>query len=97
VTSAQAEHVVAALWRTRERVRVRKDTNLLSRLDTGSAARTDVAVINSVECGCGSFYWTPAERHFRKAVIYLPRQSRYPLFFAADVSEEVPGVSIADF
>jgi hypothetical protein len=91
VTSEQAERAIAALWNTRERARVLKNTSLLSRVDTGSAARTDIAVITSVGCGCGSFYWTPVARRFRDAVIYLPQQHRYPLFFAADVSEEVPG------
>jgi hypothetical protein len=93
VSPGQADRVIAALWEARENARVRQDTKLLRRLDTGSAALTDVAIITSVKCGCGPFYATPGKRRFRHRVIYLPRQGHYPLFFAADVLEELPAGS----
>lgn len=90
VSPAQADRVILALWNARENARVDRDTPLLLRLDAGSAALTDVAIITSVRCGCGPFYSTPGRREFGHAVIYLPRQDHYPLFFAADVTEVLP-------
>lgn len=92
VSPAQAERVVAALWRAREKARVSRDVDPLSSIETGSAKLTDVAAIQDLGCGCGDFYWTRGQRRFRNAVVYVVRQSSYPLFFAADVSEEVPGL-----
>jgi hypothetical protein len=93
VSPGQAKQIIDALWQGRENARVDQDTKLLRHLDTGSAALTDVAIITSVRCGCGPFYYTPGKRRLDHTVIYLPRQSHYPLFFAGDLSEEAAGSS----
>lgn len=91
VSPAQAKLVIKALWAAREKAKVDRDAKLLMRLDGGSAALTDVAVVTSLRCGCGSFYRAAAPTRFIGAVTYLPRQDRYPLYFAADLTETAAG------
>jgi hypothetical protein len=90
VTPAQAQQVIGRLWNAREHALDTRDLAAFNRIETGSARRTDVQAAEEVACGCGHFYWTQGPRRFRRALIYLPRQYRYPLYFGAAVLADQP-------
>lgn len=84
LTPAQARRAVAALWTVREHALRGADDALLSRIETGSMGRIDRYRAAEERC-CFPKYWTQAPRPFLRATIFLPRQTAYPLAFAAEV------------
>jgi hypothetical protein len=95
VTPAQARGAIAALWNAREHALDTHDSPALARIETGSARLTDQEYALWAACGCGNFYWTQAPRRFVRATVYLPRQTRYPLYFGAGVLASQGGGSPA--
>lgn len=91
VTPAQARAAIATLWTAREHALDTRDLAAFNRLETGSARLTDSEAAKRVDCGCNKFYWTKGPRTFRSATIFLPRQSAYPIYFAAEVLALRPG------
>jgi hypothetical protein len=66
---------------------------MLARIETGSTGRIDTYRAAQERC-CFRRYWTQAPRLFRQATIFLPRQTAYPLAFAAEVVASQPKTAI---
>jgi hypothetical protein len=95
VTPAQAEAAMTALWNAQELAYVKRDAAELNELDTGTRLLEDHYALDSLVCKCSTWYWTKGPRTLQNLTLYYPRQSRYPLYFLAQIAAAAPGQSVA--
>jgi hypothetical protein len=95
VTPAQAHAAIATLWQAREHALVSRDLTTLNKIDTGSQRLTDIERVREATM-VQPYYYARGPRTLRRAMLYVPRQTRYPLYFTADVqarTADLPTVS----
>jgi hypothetical protein len=85
VTPGQARQVMTGLWNARERANSVRDVAVLDGIDTGTVQLEDHFALDSLLCHCSTWYWTKGPRRIENVTVFLPRQSRYPVFFMAEV------------
>ena len=85
VSASQARQAMTALWNARERADAARNVNALDQIDTGTELLGDHYALDSLICGCSTWYWTKGTRRIESLNLFLPRQAHYPLFFMAGV------------
>lgn len=94
VTVAQAKAAIVALWEARERAQSTRNLALFAGVETGTQLTASDFAVASAECGCSTYYWTKGERTVRAVTVFVPRFESYPLYFMAEVTAALPGVSV---
>jgi hypothetical protein len=96
VSPGSATVAVRALWAAREKANIAKNIGALNGLDTGSLLLQDHFMLASAAAGESTWYWTQGPRTLQHVTVYVPRQQRYPLFFAAQILAATSPVSQTD-
>lgn len=82
VTPAGAREIVKALWPTRDEALVNRDLAAVEAVEDGPALQVDVARMAS---GGAPNRPAPSPQDVRDLGVYVPRQSRWPAYFIAEV------------